>query len=182
MSEAVTENEIDELERFLRSKWIENSKPVSVLADEDRAIAEKLLGKEQAEQLAATNRGERFRYRPERITKVEYFYVPPDRDLIAKSGWTIELYVKGAKRVFARGLDDPFCAFVIKEMTARQYSCRLVRTEAMRRYGITSPMDKPRRTPRREAQTIEPRRPPAVPQRQRSKRFAIMEELRNFRR
>lgn len=163
-------DDLDEMERKLRELW-SVTLPKSALADEDRAVAVKLLGADGARRLAATKRGERYRYRPQAIQKIEYHFVPAgDGKPAYEMGWTIEATQNHVRRTLGRLLPHERCGFIVRELTKRGYRVDLVVTEPMKRAGVLClPL------------TSRQHRPPSKPQQDRSKRFAIMDNLRGFR-
>lgn len=117
--------ELDELERRIREKWGTDLVPQSSLQPEDRAIAEKLLGKPNAERLARTPKGQRFKYRAPVVT-AQYYYRPGMGDEFSSfpGCWEVTVIVDGRKRVFATKLDQERCMFVVREMKKRSIPVR----------------------------------------------------------
>lgn len=164
------DNQLEVMEQRLRELWAV-ALPKSALADEDRAVAAKLLGKEGAKRLAATRRGERYRYRPQAIQKIEYHFVPAGEDKPAyQHGWRMEATQNGERRTIGELLTHERCRFIVGELKARGYRVELVITEPMKRCHVLGlPQD------------FEQRGPSPQQRREPSKRFAILDQLRDFR-
>lgn len=163
-------DDLDEMEQKLRDLWAVTL-PKSALADEDRAVAVKLLGTEGAKRLAATKRGERYRYRPQAIQKIEYHFVPAGDDKPAyEMGWTIEATQNHVRRILGRMLTHERCGLIVQELKKRGYRVELVITEPMKRCHVLS-------IPRE----YEQRGPSPQERREPSKRFAILDQLKGFR-
>jgi hypothetical protein len=129
------EIDLDELERRVRSKWSEDLKPAPALAEEDRAVAVKLMGRDNARRMARMPSGKRFRYVAPVIT-AEYFYAAPGESMggIQRSGgWTINIFENGVKRSTTPGLREERCMFIVREIRKKGIEVRLFETEAMKR-------------------------------------------------
>ncbi|MBN9333278.1 hypothetical protein [Devosia sp.] len=162
-------DDMDRLEARMRDLW-EVGKPLAALANEDRAVAEKLLGKAEAHRLAATKSGDRFRYRPQSTQKIEYHYVHAWGHSSSLGGWTIEATQNGVRRELGRGLSDERCNLIVCELVKRGYRVEIVLTEAMKHLGVT-------RLPAFGRHPVTPSKPKP----DRSQRFAIMDRLMNSR-
>ncbi|NGP18892.1 hypothetical protein [Devosia aurantiaca] len=164
-------SDLDHMEARLRELWAVTI-PRSALAAEDRAAAERLLGKTEAARLAATRRGDRFRYRPRAIQKIEYFWVPAGGQYTQQDeGWTIEATQNGVKSILGRVRNSERCSHIVRELKRRGYRVVLVVTEGMKAAGVTSG---PEVSPRDKAARFAPGK--TLP----SKRKDILNRLRGF--
>lgn len=163
---------LEAMEVRLRELWAV-TRPRSALAAADRAVAVQLLGKTEAARLAATRRGDRFRYRPQAIQKIEYFWVPAGGQYEHhEAGWSIEATQNGVKRILGRLLKSEQCSHLIREFKRRGYRVSLVVTEGMKVAGVTSG---PKASPRNAQRRFAPGKP--LP----SRRTAIIDQLRGVR-
>lgn len=188
MSWIPDEDDLEQFTQALTAKWFPGGVHVTSALDEaDRAVAEKWLGKTGAKRLAATKRGERFRPdRPVTTRKIEFYYVPGNGAVYTSFiGWCIDVYEGARKRNLMRMLSDSKCAFVIAKLEEIGHRPALIITEAMRHAGVVCP---PRMTPvatpvvARGPMSQRAARPAAKPNRERSQRFAIMDQLKGFKR
>ena len=108
---------LDELEKRLRDQWVDNAPPRSALAQEDQAIAEKLLGAWNAKRLAATPAGGRFR--PRKLKWAAEFIEAP-------SGWTIFVLLNGKRRSQVVGLTRDRLDRIVDRIQAAGWPCRPV--------------------------------------------------------
>lgn len=161
------EIDLDELERRLRLKWLRDAKPASVLAEEDRAVATKLLGKSNASRMAKTARGRQFKYKPP-VYSAEYFFSPPINDWVAKfvGSWTINILENGVKRTTTPGLTEERCRFIVSKLEQKGIPVRKFETEAMRRRAHEPPPPDPTPAKAKEPQV--------------SRRRQIIDQLKDF--
>jgi len=179
------DDDLAQLESRLREiGWITG--PAAAFEPDEMATASKLLGSvKEAHKLAnAKQDGKRYRYRPQTISRVDVFYVTSAANVYSSLvGWKIDVIQNGRRRNFARLLDDHRCAVVLAQMENIGYRINLLITEGMRASGI---LGRPKTgKPVKNARAAEPPRPcrsMAKTRQERSKRFAIMDELKGFKR
>lgn len=135
MASVTEEIDLDELERRLREKWQPQAFTPAVDA-EAMSVARQIMDKGNARRLAATRRGDRFRYRPV-VTTAEYYVVPPHPTLPLSgvSGWRIDVFEDGKKRTSTPGLSEESCLRIANMMTRKGIRVRRVETELMRRHA-----------------------------------------------
>lgn len=189
---AIDDEDIDRLYRDLNEKWIISAPPREALDEADRAMAAKLLSKGDMERFGALKTGERFRPTPRRArstSKVQFFYVPAKEGTYSDYvGWSIDVFQGARKRNLYHSLSDAKAAFCLSKLVEMGHSVEILITEAMKRAGITTPpkpgawSDAPVVKARVASNCASPPRPMARPQQGCSQRFAMMEELRGFKR
>ncbi len=152
-------DELDELERHVRSLWPDLNKPRPALADEDRAVAAKLLGKDNFRRLSKAKSGERVKYRaPTRRAEYHCF---PSATTAGVEHWVITMIENGRRRPLDVWLTYEKCMLGVRWLEGRGIPVTRADTEYMRS-----------RAPDTHA------KPPP----ERSKRFELLAELGSFRR
>ena len=174
MMTAPSFDDLDELERIVRESGWASATPLA-LNVEERRVADKLLGKADAKRLSRLKTGERFKYRPVRTIRVEFYL---------GDGWTIEGVETTGRRVVATALPREKLVDQIATLRGRGYDCRFIVTEPMRAWGVTSePTVEVEQTAKKRAEGVSySGRPIAQSRHQPSASRQLLEELRGFKR
>ncbi|TPM33721.1 hypothetical protein FJ955_02985 [Mesorhizobium sp. B2-2-2] len=153
----LSEEDIRQMAERLLGGW----RPASALTGLDPVelrMAQKLLGRSNAERLAHKGRGQRFKYRrPNHI--IEYYRTG--------WGWTVDLLENGMRQTFKACLDDQQIGTVLAAIKARNIPVRLFETEGQK-------LERQERERRLETS-------PTIKVRPKSERFDILFELKDFR-
>jgi hypothetical protein len=139
--------EIDDLERHVRSIWPDLGKPRPALAEEDRAIAAKLLGKENFQRLSRAKSGDRVKYRTPVVTAEYHCF--PSATMAGVEHWVITLIEDGKRRPLNIWFSYEDCLLGIRWLESKGVPAKRIETEYMRHRSV----------------------PPAKAQQDRSKRF-----------
>lgn len=160
----IDDDDVDRVVERLRELWgVDSFRPS--LTPEDQKVARKLLGQTGAERHARLRTGQRFKFRPS-ARRIEFYAFPPPTD-VASPGiyWRLELVEDGRRHCLRDYLDDESCMRLVAKIKALGMPITELRTEWMRQHGLSlSPASRPLSKPRQE----------------RSKRFAMIEQLRGF--
>jgi len=122
-------DDLDELERQVRSLWGDLA-PRPALEAEDRAIAAKLLGKDNYQRLARARSGDRVKYRAPVVT-AEYHCFPSEL-MPGVEHWVITLIENGRRRTLKASLTFEQCMLGIRWLQTRGITAKQAETEYMR--------------------------------------------------
>lgn len=150
----MTEISDEELEQRMREKWFGSEQPTPskpVLSAEDQQIASKLMGKNNAQRLAKSDRP--FRYKP--VVMIAEFYEHP------QTGWRIDVIEDGERRSHRHSMSEAECMRVLRQLESKGATVRRFETEWMK--------------------TVADSRRAGLQERDPGKKAAIMNELKGFR-
>ncbi|RVD31436.1 hypothetical protein [Mesorhizobium sp. M4B.F.Ca.ET.017.02.2.1] len=165
MSDDLSEDEIQRM----AEKLLAGYQPASALTGldpEELRMAQRLLGRSNAERLATTGRDERFKYRRP-VHVIEYYR--------GGWGWAIDLLENGKRQTFKAQLSDDELRTVLDAIRKKGVPIRHFETEGEKQDRL----ERARRLADRERQLEEnptPKDPPL-----RSARFDILNQLKDFR-
>lgn len=130
--------DLDELERHMRENvWTDIGQPRPALAIEDRAIAARLLGKDNFRRLARAKAGERVKYRTPVVTAEYHCF--PSAVTHGVEHWVITLVENYRRRPLNVWLTYDQCLLGVRWLESKGISVKRVDTEYMRHSGPVLP-------------------------------------------
>lgn len=134
----------DELYERMKAKLLsDGGRRPAGLDEEERRIAEKLMGIGQAKRLDRARReGGRVRYRRP-VVKAEYWC--HRAAWLGAEHWNIDVIEDGARRAFKTGLTEEECNFVIRAISRKGIPVAKVMTEYMKQREVEMRQEKQRK-------------------------------------
>lgn len=128
--------ELEALERQMRAVLDPDNWKPSVVSEEHRPVAEKLIGKDGADRINSLPKGRRYKHR-EPVIHAEIFYVPGDPLLYgiwgSGVGWRIDRFEDGkSTAILAEGMCQQTAEKMARKLRAQGTTVKLFETEGMK--------------------------------------------------